>query len=173
MPERLEFEFADGSGSRICGLFNFEDEARDLGAPLPPGRWHAVELWEERALGTFEGGLELALVASHACRVVRLSRATEMPAIVATTGHIGMGAVDMLDALFEPSTGVLGARLLPVGRARRRVFVSHANAVVAAEIDGRNLEVVRAQDLCYVDITVEEVCAFSVTYRWPPQGRTG
>src|SRR5207244_5542774 len=46
MPERFELAFdRPGDPLRVAALFNFEDEARDLTLPLPPGAWHGFELW--------------------------------------------------------------------------------------------------------------------------------
>ena len=56
MPERYEIAFErEFDPLRVVGLFNFADETRDLVLPLPPGRWHAFELWEERYRGVVEG----------------------------------------------------------------------------------------------------------------------
>lgn len=173
MPERLELDLDGLTPARIIGLFNFDDEARDLVAALPPGRWHAVELWEQRSLGTLEGEVAFALVAPHACRVVALARAADTPALVATTAHIGMGALDVLESGFDSDTGVLRARIAPVGRARRRIFLSHADSLHVASLDGRSCNLRVVGDTCYIDITVEQECVLEATYRLGAEGRAG
>jgi alpha-galactosidase len=173
MPERLNVEL-DGAGpAHIIGLFNFEDEARDVAAPLPPGRWHAVELWDQRPVGTLEGQVAFALVAPHACRVIALAPATDMPMLVATTAHIGMGTLDVLESGFDRRTGILRARLAPVGRAQRRIVLSHAGSLEAASVDGDPCDVHAAGDLSYIDITVGRECVLEVTYRLDSQARAG
>ena len=123
MPERFEVAFDRPDGPmRVAGLFNFEDSAEDLTLPLPPGRWHAVELWDERYLGAFEGRIDFPLVAPHACRVIALRPVADAPALLATTAHIGMGALDVESSEYDGAAQTLRIGLTPAGRARRRVF---------------------------------------------------
>ena len=173
MPERLELELSGAGPARIIGLFNFEDEAHDLAAPLPPGRWHAVELWDQRPLGTIAGEVAFSLVAPHACRVVAVTAATDTPCLIATTAHIGMGALDVLESSFNHDTGVLRARLAPIGRARRRVFLSHAGSLESATLGGEACDRHVIGDQCYIDITVEQESVFEATYRLGTRARAG
>ncbi len=157
MPERFELEFERGYDPlRLVGMFNFGEEARDLTIPLPPGRWHAFELWEERYRGVVEGRLEFALVPERSCRVVALRPDDETPRIVGTTAHIGVGALDVTHSEYDDATLTLRMGIGAAGRRERRVFASTAGlAVVEARFAGSALPVIERSGHVYVELLVE------------------
>jgi len=167
MPEVLELTLDGASGpSRLVGLFNFEDEARDLVAPLPPGRWHAVELWDERYAGEFEGEISFALVEPHGSRVVALAPAEDAESrAIASTAHIGMGALDIASSSFDAASVTLSVALRPLGRARRRVFfTAGSREPAAAQFGGTAVAVAGTGPVCWVDITVEREATLEVRF---------
>ncbi|HEY7802226.1 MAG TPA: glycoside hydrolase family 36 protein [Dehalococcoidia bacterium] len=166
MPQHLELPLdADAGPSFINAMFNFDDDAGDIEAKLPPGRWHAVELWEQRYLGIMEDTLSFALVPAHACRVVALTPVRETPALLATTAHIGMGALDVASEVYDAASRVLRFELLPLGRARRRVFFTiAARRLHAVSADGHALECAGVGDVRYIDITVNAPTRVEVTF---------
>ncbi|MHB8514884.1 MAG: glycoside hydrolase family 36 protein [Dehalococcoidia bacterium] len=172
MPGRFELEAEGPAGpARVVGLFNFDDDARDLSAPLPTGRWHAVELWDARYLGVVEHTLSFPRVAPHACRVVALAPVSGEPALVATTAHIGMGALDVASCAWDPDAGRLRIGLAPAGRSRRRVFFASAGwAPVEALLDGERIELSGAGEVRWVDITVERAPLLDIGFD-PPARR--
>src|SRR5207248_1359790 len=105
---------------------NFEDVSRDLRLPLPPGRWHVFELWEERYRGLLEGEAEFALVAPHSSRVVAMRPDLGRPQVVGTTAHIGIGALDFGGQRFDAGTGVLRVDVTAAGRRSRRLYIASA-----------------------------------------------
>ena len=134
MPERFEIEFDRAFDPlRVVGLFNFADETRDLALPLPPGRWHAFELWEERYRGVVEGAVEFALVSPHACRVVALRPApAERPRVVGSTAHIGCGALDITTRAGTRHPATSRSTLSPSGRRRAVCFVAGGKDAASA-----------------------------------------
>jgi alpha-galactosidase len=166
MPERHEVAFdRDFDPLRVVGLFNFDDAARDLALPLPPGRWHAFELWEERYRGVVEGSLEFALVAPHACRVVALRPADGRPVVVGTTAHIGVGALDITSQAYDAASGVLRVGLSPAGKRARRVYIAHAGLVpLAAALDGADAPVTITGAVCSIEVTVDAPCMLEVRF---------
>ncbi|MBF6600102.1 MAG: alpha-galactosidase [Dehalococcoidia bacterium] len=166
LPGHLELT-PEGAAApqRIVGLFNMSDEAADLDVALPEGRWQTVELWEERSLGVVEGRLSFALVAPHGCRVVALSPPGDVPSLVATTAHIGMGTLDVASSAYDETAGVLRLRLLPAGRARRRVYVACAGRRPRdVRADGRELALTGDAEVCCVDITVDQETLMEVRF---------
>ncbi len=167
MPEHLDLvPGGTGGPGRIVALFNFEDGVRDLSAPLPPGRWHAVELWDARYVGVVEDTLSFAAVSPHACRVVALAPAAGEPALVATTAHIGMGVLDAASSAWDAAGGRLRITLAPVGRARRRVFfATGGREPVAARLDGERVEWAGSGAVRGVDVTVERDAVLEVDFK--------
>jgi hypothetical protein len=84
-----------------------------------------------------------------------------------------MGALDVLEDHFDADTGVLRARLAPIGRVRKRIFLSHAGSLRAVSLGGAPCDVHVAGDLCYIDITVEQECLIEATYRLGAGARAG
>lgn len=132
MPERLVYRYERNGESRMTvALCNFDDIAKDVSFPLPPGRWHAFELWGERYLGAREGTVDFALVEPHGCRVVALRPDTGAPCVVGTDAHIGMGAVDI--AAERATAGVITVSLAAAGRARRSLWVAGGHVASASQ----------------------------------------
>lgn len=158
MPERFVFESVRDVGpALIAAVFNFEDEARDLALPLAAGRWHAVELWSERYLGTRDGTLDFPLVEPHGSRVVALTPASQgmSAAVIASTGHIGMGASDIESSSYDPGARVLTVTLNRGGRRRRRIFfATGGQSPERAEAGGETLSIGGDGAVRYIDITM-------------------
>ncbi len=167
MPERYEIAFdREFDPLRVVGLFNFADETRDLVLPLPPGRWHAFELWEERYRGVVEGELTCALVSPHASRVVSLRPATgEAPRLVGSTAHIGGGALDITAQHWDEAQAILSVRLAPIGRrARRIVFASGGREAVAATFAGAALPIQGAGAGRFVEVAVDGAGELQISF---------
>ncbi len=162
MPER--YEYAEGE-RRVVGLFNFDDDAKDLVLPLPEGRWHVFELWEERYRGVAEAAVEFALTAPHASRVVALRRDTGVPCVVGTTAHIGIGILDITDEVYDAAAGTLRVSLAPVGRRARGVYVATGGlAPRGATLDGRAVDVRADDGVCSVDVEVDAPSELAIRF---------
>jgi len=166
IPERFELEFGRAFDPlRITGLLNCDDEARDMALPLPPGRWHAFELWGERYHGIAEGTLEVPGVEAHACRVVALRRAGDTPAVVGTTAHIGMGALDITTQVYDTASSALRIGLGPAGMRERRIYVACGGLrPVAARLDGREIAVRDARAACVVEVAIDEAATLEISF---------
>jgi len=133
IPERFEVALdRDFDPLRVVGLFNFDDEARDIRLDLPEGQWHAFELWDERYLGVVDTSAEFAFVPPHACRIVALRPYTGAPRVVGTNAHVGVGAIDITGQAYDAATACLRVELSPAGRRHRRVFVDTAGRPIAS-----------------------------------------
>jgi alpha-galactosidase len=166
MPERYDVAFErEWDPLRVVGLFNFDDVARDLPLPLPPGRWHAFELWEERYRGVVEGSVEFALVAPHACRVVALRPAVDHPAVVGATAHIGVGALDITSQSYDDASGTLRVGLASAGKRTRRIYVAHAGLTpLQATLDGADVPVTVKGAACCAEVTVDAPCTLAIEF---------
>ena len=155
MPERFEIAFdRDFDPLRIVGLFNFDDEAKDLTCPLPDGRWHVFELWSERYLGAVEHEVALSLVEPHGCRVLALRPATGRPALVGTNAHIGVGALDVTDVRDDGKALVIS--LGPAGRRHRKVFLAPGDQTVTRVLaDGVETPIHRERGVTTVALSVD------------------
>ncbi len=164
MPERFETLIDRAfDPMRLLALFNFDDEAKDLDHELPPGRWHAFEVWSERYLGVQEGSLRFALVEPHGCRVVALRPAGDAPAVVGTTAHIGAGWLDITaTAWLDPS---LAIEVSPVGRRSRKVVVATLGRTVdGVHVNGMEAVVEAACGVCVVPLEGDEQATIVVTF---------
>ena len=145
VPEH--YELVDGrvfDPLRLVGLFNFDyhDETRDLALALPPGRWHAFELWGEQYLGVVEGSVTFASVEAHGCRLIALRPDDGRPRVVGTTAHIGAGILDITGQRWDGDARRLTVEIASAGKRRRRVYVTTAGLRVRrALLDGSPIEV--------------------------------
>ena len=157
MPERYEVAFErEFDPVRLVGMFNFGEEARDLRLPLPEGRWHAFELWEERYRGVVEGDLEFALVAERSCRIVALRPDRGEPCVIGTNAHIGMGALDLTSQAYDAAARVLRLGLSPAGRRSRSIYLAGCGLRPAgATLDGTAVSVTEAGAAWRVDLVID------------------
>ncbi len=171
MPERYEIAFERGGDPlRVVGLFNFADETRDLTLPLPPGRWHAFELWEERYRGVVEGALTFVLVSPHACRVVAVRPASVEPRVVGTNAHIGVGALDITTQRFDAASGVLTVALARAGRQARRIYFASADREpFAAALDGTPVAIERVGAAHRIEVSVSEAALLEIQFGGAPK----
>ncbi len=123
----------------LVGLFNFDDETRDLTLDLPEGNWHVFELWDKRYRGTASGTISFDLVPPHASRQVALRPADGRPRVIATDAHIGMGALDITGQRYDESTREVAIELATVGRRTHRIWVA-GGTVASATLDGVSLK---------------------------------
>jgi hypothetical protein len=73
---------------------------------LEPGRYHACEFWTANYLGETAGSFSLPVLPPHGSAVVRITGASDGPALVGSNIHITQGAAGV--ARFEPRAGGLG-----------------------------------------------------------------
>ncbi len=166
IPEHFEvtFDGADGP-TGIAAVFNFDDAVSDRTLPLPDGRWHAVSLWDERYLGEFERDISFPAMPPHSSHVVSLRPADlHHPALLATTAHIGMGALDVADANWSASSSTLRLDLDAVGRARRRIFFATAGRTPSARLGAATLQVHRQDDVAWVDASIDSPTTLDITF---------
>lgn len=168
MPERYEVAFdRKFDPLRLVGLFNFDDEAHDPTLELPPGRWHAFELWEERYRGVVEGALTFARVSPHACRVVALRPAEgDAPRVVGSTAHIGAGALDISSQNYDAASSTLSVGLAPAGlRIRRVYFTTGGRGTVSATLDGAPIPITGSGAVRFVEVPVDAPAMLEVRFR--------
>jgi alpha-galactosidase len=164
MPERFEAVIERGFDPlRLVALFNFDDDAKDIEYALPPGRWHAFEVWGERYLGFCEGRIEFALVEPHGCRVVALRPAAERPSIVGTTAHIGCGWLDITAQQWSQDRLTFEAS--PIGRRASVVLIATSGRdVTAVRVNGSPAAFERAEALCRVPLSIDQTAQIEVTF---------
>ena len=164
MPERFEV-VVDRTFDplRLVALFNFDDEAKDLEHKLPPGLWHAFEVWGERYLGVREGAVRFALVEPHGCRVVALRPAGDAPALIGTTAHVGAGGLDITNTTWQEPT--LTVEVAPAGRRKRNLFVATmGRSVESVQIDREAARFETARESCVIPLEVDATATIEVTF---------
>jgi alpha-galactosidase len=156
MPERFETAYdRDFDPVRLVGLFNFEDETRDLALELPEGNWHVFELWDERYRGILSGRVVFDLVEPHASKLVALRPADGRPRLVAATAHLGLGVLDVQGQWWVTDAAELTLQLGPAGRRRRRIYVAGGLASDAS-LDGRPTPIEQvAESLAIAEVEVD------------------
>ena len=167
MPECYEIAFdRDFDPLRVVGLFNFEDQTRDLTLPLPPGRWHAFELWEERCRGIVENELTFALVSPHASRVVALRPAVgDAPRVIGSTAHISVGALDIVGQSWDGERATLSLELTPAGRSSRRIYIDPAGREpISAICDGAEATISAGSRAIFVEGTVDKLVKLEIHF---------
>ena len=120
----------------LLGAFNAAGRRRTLSVDLPPGHWHAFELWERRYHGEREGTLRLADVPSHGVRLLALRRARTRPQLLGTTFHFSMGGREIEAVAYR--RGALSIALRPVAKQEGELFL-HVPAgyrLLEARLDG-------------------------------------
>ena len=75
---------------------------------LPPGRYHAYDVWENRPLSTVTDALQ-GTIPPHGTLTVALRAAGATPRVVGTTRHVVQGAVDVRDERWDTATHTLQA----------------------------------------------------------------
>ncbi len=157
MPECCEYvDDRDFDPLRLVALFNFDDVAGDRELPLPEGRWHAFEWWDERYLGVVEGSLSFSSVEPHGCRLVSLRPADRRPRIVGTSAHVGGGILDITSQSWDEASSELSIELAPVGRRTRRLFVATDGRVARrAMLDGAPVTLRAQGDAALCDVAVD------------------
>jgi alpha-galactosidase len=131
MPETLEWSAPDGT-LRLVGLFNFDDDAKDLTYNLPEGDWHAYEFWSGRYLGVSHASFTRSLVDAHGCNLIALRAVADRPQLVGTGAHIGCGALDVVAESWDNVAETLSITLAPVGTIERSITVATAGRTFAS-----------------------------------------
>lgn len=166
MPETVVWEAGDGSGRLVVGLFNFADAPRELAYALPEGAWHAFECWSGSYVGVVKETLRSGDVEAHGCRLVSLVPAGEdgAPAVVGTTGHISMGALDVRDERWDLAGPRLSGTLVGVGVPARRVCVAAPMPVQSVLVDGAPVAFEAADGAVLFDADVMWDTTFEVIF---------
>jgi alpha-galactosidase len=171
MPER--FDYVDDRAFdpvRIVGLFNFEDQARDLQLDLPAGRWNAFDLWAGEYLGVRQSGIGFSAVPPHGCRVVALRpEVRDHPTVVGTDAHIGAGLLDVAGVEWDEGQRVLTLQLAPIGRANRTIWIASASRrIESAHQDGVPVTFEDPAHGCYrIALRVEALSVLRVRFAAP------
>jgi alpha-galactosidase len=100
----------------LLGVFNWEDVACTLKAPLPPGRLHVFDLWSGQYAGVLSGEAVLPGVPAHGCRLLALRRVQDRPQVVSSTFHFTQGALEIEDARYDERRRALMLSLRPVAK---------------------------------------------------------
>jgi alpha-galactosidase len=161
MPARMELEVGRPFESwRLLAAFNWSGRRRELRVALPPGRWHAFELWEARYWGAHEDELTLPDTPAHGVRLLALRKALRRPQLLGTTFHVSLGAREIEDATWDGRRRTLRMRLTPVAKPTGEVLVHvpPGYTFAAATLDGRPIEPRRPQ---------QPVLAFAFELRQP------
>jgi alpha-galactosidase len=100
----------------LLGVFNWEDVACTLRAPLAPGRLHVFDLWSGQYSGVGSGEAVFPGVPAHGCKLLALREAQERPQVVSSTFHFTQGALEIEDARYDGGRRALILSLRPVAK---------------------------------------------------------
>ncbi len=90
-----------GVARHVLGLFNWEDDAQEIGASLakadldPQQRYHAFDFWENTQLPDIEDAFRYKLP-GRSCRIIALRAVENRPVVLSTSRHISQGVVDVV-----------------------------------------------------------------------------
>lgn len=101
VPMYLSSPRRDAAGEYFLVLaVNWARRAADVEAGLeemglPPGRWHACELWTGEYLGETTESVMIRGVGPHGCALLRLTPAEDRPRLIASSLNLSGGACEM------------------------------------------------------------------------------
>jgi alpha-galactosidase len=126
MPERLHLRVQRPFGEwSVIGVGNWSEAPVSIAFDpqewgLPPGQYHAFDLWRGDYLGCHET-LELGTLASHAVRLLSVHPNLGRPQTVGSTGHLLGPAMDLAFEHWDAATHELVLTPSRDGPAARRV----------------------------------------------------
>ncbi|MEX2159820.1 MAG: glycoside hydrolase family 36 protein [Dehalococcoidia bacterium] len=168
MPARMEVDLSRPFGSwRLLGAFNWTGRRQSMRVPLPRGRWHVFELWEERHYGVREQHVNLQDMPSHGARLLALRRAVARPQLIATTFHVSMGGREIERVSYDARRKTLRVALTPVAKKDGAVFV-HAPAayrLAGATLDGESIAPKRNGRVLRFAFTLDATKTLTVRFR--------
>jgi alpha-galactosidase len=100
----------------LLGVFNWEDVACTLRAPLPPGRLHVFDLWSGQYAGVVSGEAVFPIVPAHGCKLLALRKVQERPQVVSSTFHFTQGGLEIEDARYDGGRRALMLSLRPAAK---------------------------------------------------------
>ncbi len=118
---------------RMLALFNWADEAAEVSAPLPEGRWHAFETWGEEYVGVVEGSASVK-VEPHGCKLLRLTADAGRLQVVGSNLHVMQGALEVASEDWDG--GRLRVGLRTVARKDGAIFVADRDGARRVEVSG-------------------------------------
>ena len=137
---------------RMLGVFNWDEHATDVAAPLSNTPTHVFDVWAQRYAGAHSRETTIRIPA-HGCALLRLSVLEDRPQVIGSTFHMLQGAVEIKDEVWAGRT--LSLKLLPVAKAEGWIFI----AVPARfrNVSAPDLEVSRlAEDLVTIHLGVDK-----------------
>jgi alpha-galactosidase len=168
MPSRMEVNVSRPFESwRLVGAFNWKGRRQSMRVPLPRGRWHVFELWEERYYSVREQHIDLEDMPSHGARLIALRRDAGRPQLIATTFHFSMGGREIERAAYDARRKTLRVALTPVAKKGGAVFV-HVPVgyrFASATLDGEAIAPKRnGRMLCFA-FTLDATKTLTVRFR--------
>ena len=150
----------------VIGRFNWHGRPRDLAVPLPPGRWHIFDFWEQRYLGLHEAAVQLARVAPHGVRLLSLRAALDRPQVVGSTFHYSMGALEIDNVRWDGHRRALRVQLRPVAKQAGEllVHVPRGYRLLQATLDRAEIDVRREGQLLIARLPVDEPTSLTMTF---------
>jgi hypothetical protein len=148
----------------LLGVFNWEDIACTLKAPLPPGRLHVFDLWSGQYAGVLSGEAVFPGVPAHGCRFLALREVQDRPQVVSSTFHFTQGALEIEDARYDGRRRALMLSLRPVAN-KEGELVLYAPANLRPGPVGEGVRVaVRADGLWALALRLERPLRLEVPF---------
>jgi len=148
----------------LLGVFNWEDTACTLKAPLPPGRLHVFDLWSGQYAGVLSGEAVFHGVPAHGCRLLALRGVQDRPQMVSSTFHFTQGALEIEDARYDGRRRALMLSLRPVAK-KEGELVLYAPANLRPGPVGEGVRVaVRADGLWALALRLERPLRLEVPF---------
>jgi hypothetical protein len=104
----------------VLAVFNWQDEAASVEAPLPAAAHHVFDVWERKYLGPRQGAAVLDL-ARHGCALLRLTPAAGRPQVIGSSFHLLQGVMEL--AAEEWDGERLRLSLRPVAKSEGELFI--------------------------------------------------
>ena len=148
----------------LLGVFNWEDVACTLKAPLPPGRRHVFDLWSGQYGGVLSGEAIFPIVQAHGCKLLALREVQDRPQVVSSTFHFTQGALEIEDARYDGRRRALMLSLRPVAKKEGELVLYAPPNLRPGPVEGEVRVVARPDGLWALGLRLERPLRLEVPF---------
>jgi alpha-galactosidase len=148
----------------LLGVFNWEDTACSLKAPLPPGRRHVFDLWSGQYTGVLSGEATFPDVPAHGCKLLALREVQDRPQVVSSTFHFTQGALEIEDARYDGGRRALTLSLRPVAKREGELVLYAPPDLRPGSVEGGVRVVARPDGLWALALRLERPLRLEIPF---------
>jgi len=148
----------------LLGVFNWEDVACTLKAPLPPGRLHVFDLWSGQYSGVLSGEAIFPNVPAHGCKLLALREVQDQPQVVSSTFHFTQGALEIEDAHYDGGRRALTLSLRPVAKKEGELVLYAPPNLRPGPVEGEVRVIARPDGLWALALRLERPLRLEIPF---------